>query len=280
MKTAIWGTGNTTSEMKNKLCMISEMSKIMYGNNDIILNLQINIKRAEFIDISEYMRFLHKGMEELLQGMLKGENERRKVYTFCRCLEVLCSSLLIDRDPENHQEYRKEIQSIFQRLYSFAEQAFGQVYINCGSDMNEFVKLLLDESDIVLIYVPLRLSELDELFSRFRFSKHSAYYLVDGSFNQAMIPIDQMFRRYKELNARNTFIISYNDELQGLNSIEGIRTFLYSNLTAEKEENNCSFIREIMNVSTELSCLSRRLILGGTSKKHVVILKREKVGVS
>lgn len=253
--------------------MIASMSKILYGQENIILQNNIFKHQLEYPVPKKEQRLgvehLQLRMNALTKSMIEG--------TCTKELFIECSMILRDKSinyfVKEHslfiKDYVKEQDKTIRDMISLAEQCYQNVYIDCGVEQNQFSRAILKESDLIFINVCLEEKNLSDLFLQYDFTNPNICLLIENEDDKKRKLSNYIFYTYPFLNANNTFFIPINKEFKSANSESSSTNLIYQHIYCEPNDKNYLFIQGIRNTAHKINEMAGKVLTKYEQKNFI-----------
>lgn len=255
MKVAFWSNSSGRAGTTSNMACMSILCAMLEHKRTIMFENHYNLNDLEQAFIQEREKRNHVLKEELAYYDPKGmEGLIRRVhsnYTYKEIMEDVSLKFMDNllyylpkSDLVNHEYFEFELNQVIKQLIAFLNHSFDCVFIDTASNQMLSTKLILEDSDLVVVNLCQNKSVLDHFFFHYHSLMDKAVFLVGNYREQSKYNLCNIRRRYKiprEKIGVVPFNFEFSDAVSGGTAIE----FLMRNLSCKRQDDNYFFINEV-----------------------------------
>jgi cellulose biosynthesis protein BcsQ len=260
---------------------VAMMNDLMYGNRSILLQTQFEMNQLEIPLLSEskreQIRNYNIGVDRLIQGIRSGMNAKQLLTSSCITLSKQCIDFLPSTNSQHREIYEKEIKDNFKEILGLAEACYELVFIDASAGMNDFIEMVWEEADLIIVNLSQNKRVLEDFFMRYDVNYEKMLFLIGNYDANSEWNVKNILKRIKDMKKDLTFTIPYNTQFRDAASCAQLTEFFLQNLGCEKDDDNYEFIKELTKLTHKLQNISeeymqrpksstqRRPMIGGMS---------------
>lgn len=281
MKIVFWSNVHGQSGTSSNMLAVAMMNDLMYGNRSILLQTQFEMNQLEIPLLSEskreQIRNYNIGVDRLIQGIRSGMNAKQLLTSSCITLSKQCIDFLPSTNSKYREIYEKEIKDNFKEILALAEACYELVFIDASAGMNEFIEMVWEEADLIIVNLSQNKRVLEDFFLRYEINYEKMLFLIGNYDANSEWNVKNILKRIKNMKKEITFTIPYNTQFRDAASCAQLTEFFLQNLGCEKDDDNYEFIKELTKLTHKLQHISeeymqrpksstqRRAMIGGMS---------------
>lgn len=281
MKIVFWSNVHGQSGTSSNMLAVAMMNDLVYGNRSILLQTQFEMNQLEIPLLSEsrreQIRNYNIGVDRLIQGIRSGMNAKQLLTSSCITLSKQCIDFLPSTNSKYREIYEKEIKENFKEILALAEACYEFVFIDASAGMNDFVEMIWDEADVIIINLCQNKRVLEDFFLRYEVNFDKMLFLLGNYDAHSEWNVKNILKRIKGMKKELTYTIPYNTQFRDAASCAQLTEFFLQNIGCEKDDENYELINELTKLTHKLHNISeecmqrpkaltqRRAMIGGMS---------------
>lgn len=253
------------------------MNDLIYGSRSILLQTQFEMNQLEIPLLSESrreeIRNYNIGVDRLIQGIRSGMNAKQLLTSSCITLSRQCIDILPGTNTKYREIYEKEIKETFQDIISLAEACYEMVYIDASSGMNEFVEMIFDQADVIVVNLCQNKRVLEDFFERYDIDYDKMLFVIGNYDDASDYTRKNLCKRIKLMKRDLTFTVPYNIQFRDAMSRAQLTEFFLQNIGCERDDDNFDFIQELTSFAHLLQKRSEECIQrpkGSTQRRPLI----------
>ena len=284
MKIVFWSNVHGQSGTSSNMLAVAMMNDLMYGNRSILLQTQFEMNQLEIPLLTErhreQIRNYNIGVDRLIQGIRSGMNAKQLLTSSCISLSKQCIDFLPSTNSKYREVYEKGMKENFKGILELAEACYEFVFIDASAGMNEFVEMIWDEADLIIINLCQNKRVLEDFFLRYHVNLDKMLFLLGNYDSSSEWNLKNILKRVKGLKKEITFTIPYNTQFRDATSCAQLTEFFLQNIRCEKDDDNYELISELTKLTHRLQQINdeymqrpknstqRRAMIGGMSSDY------------
>lgn len=281
MKIVFWSNVHGQAGTSSNMLAVAMMNDLIYGNRSILLQTQFEMNQLEIPLLSEssreQIRNYNIGIDRLIQGIRSGMNAKQLLTSSCITLSKQCIDLLPSTNAKYREIYEKEIKDNFKEILDLAEACYELVFIDASAGMNDFVEMVWEEADCIIVNLCQNKRVLEDFFLRYDINYNKMLFLIGNYDSDSDWNVKNISKRIKGLKKEFIFTLPYNTKFRDAASCAQLTEFFLQNIGCEKEDENYEFMEELTRLTYKLQNISqeymqrpkattqRRAMIGGVS---------------
>ncbi len=281
MKLVFWSNVHGQAGTSSNMLAAAMMNDLMYGNKSILLQTQFEMNQLEIPLLTErkreQIRNYNIGVDRLIQGIRAGMNAKQLLTSSCISLSKQCIDFLPGTNMHHREYYENGIKETFKEIIALAETCYEMVYIDASAGMNEFVQMIFEEADVIIVNLCQNKRVLEDFFLRYEIDAEKMIFVIGSYDFESEYNKKNLCKKIKALRKDITFTVPYNIQFRDAMSRASLTEFFLQNMECEKDDDNYEFIRELMELTHLLQkrseeCMQRpkgstqrRAMIGGMS---------------
>ena len=255
MKVAFWsnsrGRAGTTSNMAciSVLCAMLECKKSVLFENSYSLN---GLEQAFIHEKEKSLSILKEEFAYYDQRGLDGLIRRvHSNYTYEEIMEDVAMKFLdnmlyyLPKSHDMNSEYFEfELNQVIKPLICLLDRSFDFVFVDTTPNNSLSTKLILEETDLVIVNLCQNKIILDHFFANYQSLLDKSIILIGNYNDQSRFNLNTIRRRYqipKDMIGTVPFNLEFADAVSGGSVVE----FLMRNLTCKKQDENYYFMSQV-----------------------------------
>lgn len=252
MKIVFWSNVHGQAGTSSNMLAAAMMNDLMYGSRSILLQTQFEMNQLEIPLLSENRRELIRnyniGVDRLIQGIRSGMNAKQLLTSSCITLSKQCIDFLPGTNTKYREIYEKGLKETFQEIIVLAEACYEMVYIDASAGMNDFVEMIFEQADIIIVNLCQNKRVLEDFFKRYDINYDKMLFIIGNYDVASEYTINNLCKKIKSLKRELTFAVPYNTEFRDAMSRAQLTEFFLQNIGCEKDDDNYIFIQELTSL--------------------------------
>lgn len=252
MKIAFWSNVHGKSGVTSNLACISVMSVLMERRKNILFENHFNINNLERMlneslmkeMIREYDVYYRIGMEQLIRQIHSGY----QLDTAVKSSSLTFMDEYIYYLPQNYfmnQEVLDyELNTVIKDMFQLMEKVERDVYIDTETNGNLTSKIILQESDMVVVNLTQNPYILEDFFHNYGAITKKAVYLM-GNYNPQSKYNSKYIQKKYQIEKNKIAVIPYNVHFQAAMTEGRVIGFINQIYKCNKKSENYYFINEV-----------------------------------
>lgn len=262
MKVAFWsnssGRAGTTSNMAcmSVLCALLERKKsILFENHYSLNGLEQAFIQGKEKNLSvlkeEFAYYDQRGLDGLIRRVHSN-------YTYEELMEDVSMKFLdnmlyyLPKSYDmNHEYFEFELNQVIKPLICLLDRTFDFVFVDTASNNSLSTKLILEESELVVVNLCQNKIFLDHFFANYQSLLDKSVFLIGNYQEQSKFNITNIRRRY-QIPREMIGIVPFNLEFADAVSGGTILEYLMRNFSCKKQDANYYFMSQVKRAASIL----------------------------
>ncbi len=227
-----------------KKCILTQ-THFNYNNLEAPL-VQSNSKSA-----SEF--FMDVGIDALVKRFKAERISQKTIENCCISLPKTIISLLPGTTKINREDFEDEIGLIAPRLIREVDKYYDLVIVDASPSRNDLSQKLMDDAAVVVVNLSQNIGVIDTFFHSFKPSINNRVFYLFGSYDcDSKYNINNIRKRYKEINVSNSGVIPYNTKFKDAQIESSVVEFVRKNINCSKLSDNNYFMMKSISATEKI----------------------------
>ncbi len=266
MKIAFWSPYHGQAGTTSNILAIAILAGMVHKQKVVLTQTQFEMNNLEapFVgvdlknrDSSEYFRGI--GIDTLNRSLMAAPLTKDDVMNCC--IEFLDGrlQLLPGSSKHNRQHFEQSMSQTILTLLGHIEKHCDVVFLDISSGNNPISKMIIEESDLVVVNLSQNIGITDRHFSNpFEGAKGEKFYLIGSYDPDSKYNLSSIRRTYrKHMKQNNTGVVPYNTGFLDAQNDRDIINFFLNNINSAKDDINGYFIQEATQTAEKILALAK-----------------------
>jgi len=196
--------------------------------------------------------FQDVGIDALVRSIKSAPLDKDIIHNCSISLLNKKLNLLAGTTKCNQEFYEYDLKMVMNNILKSVEKFHDIVYVDTNSGKRGLTLQVLDESDLIVVNLSQNKRMFDAYFEEYMFDARKTFYLIGNYDKNSKNNINNIRRRYKQINLFNSAVIPYNTEFSDAQSEGKLIDFMKRNINSNKDDVNRNFMAKVSEASNKI----------------------------